>query len=159
MEIRAACKKDIPRILVLLEQIAKLHAEARPEIFRRGTKFSFEDVEQMLSDPNKPIFVAVEEDLVLGYIFCVHKEIRGHGALCDRKVLYIDDLCVDESYRGKGIGKALYDRAINLALETDCFNVELNVWAFNASAIRFYEKCGMKPQRMIMESEMLQNSR
>lgn len=155
MEIRPACKKDIPRILVLLEQIAELHAEARPEIFRRGTKFGFEAIEQMLTDPNKPIFVAAEEDLVLGYIFCVHKEVRDNGVLSDRKVLYIDDLCVDESCRGQGIGKALYDRAVTLARETGCFNVELNVWAFNGSAVRFYEKCGMRPQRIIMESEKL----
>lgn len=155
MEIRLAQKGDIPRILELLGQIARLHAEGRPELFRSGTKFSFEDVEQMLTDSNKPVFVAVEEECILGYIFCVHKELRGHGVLSDRKVLYIDDLCVDENCRGQGIGKALYDHALALARETGCFNVELNVWAFNESAVRFYEKCGMRPQRIIMESEIL----
>ena len=155
MEIRVAQKGDIPQILELLGQIARLHVEGRPDIFRRGRKFSFEDVEQMLTDPNKPVFVSVEEERVLGYIFCVHKEIRGHSVLLDRKVLYIDDLCVDESCRGQGIGKALYDRAVALARETGFFNVELNVWAFNADAIGFYEKCGMRPQRIIMESEKL----
>jgi len=85
----------------------------------------------------------------------VHKEVRDNGVLSDRKVLYIDDLCVDENCRGQGIGKALYDYALALARETGCFNVELNVWAFNGSAVRFYEKCGMRPQRIIMESEIL----
>ncbi len=155
MEIRLACKTDIPRILVLLGQIAQLHAKGRPEIFRSGAKFSFEDVEQMLADPDKPVFVAVEDGYVLGYAICMYKELRNHGTLIDRRVLYIDDLCVDESCRGRGIGKALYDCVLELARGTNCVNVELNVWAFNAEALRFYEKCGMKPQRIIMESEKL----
>ncbi len=155
MEIRLACEKDIPRILLLLDQIAQLHAEGRPDLFRGERKFGHEDVMLMLADPIKPIYVAVEGDYVLGYAMCVYKECKKHPTLSDRKVMYIDDLCVDEACRGQGIGKRLYDYVYQLARDTDCANVELNVWAFNTSAIRFYEKCGMKPQRIIME----QNSR
>ncbi len=155
MEIRLACERDIPQILVLLDQIARLHAEGRSDLFHGVRKFDHNNVLQMLADSNKPVYVAAEGEYVLGYAMCVYKELRNHSTLSDRRVMYIDDLCVDEACRGQGIGKKLYDFVLQLARNTDCANVELNVWAFNASAVRFYEKCGMKPQRIIMESEKL----
>ena len=158
MEIRYACKNDIPGILELLAQISRLHYEGRPDLFRLGRKFNYAEVEEMLRDPNKPTLVAVEDGNVRGYAICMYKELKDHPTLVDRKVMYIDDLCVDELCRGKGVGTALYEYVRNLAIETDCVNVELNVWSFNTSAIRFYEKCGMVPQRVIMESEKLQNN-
>ena len=159
MEIRLARQEDIPTITKLLKQIGRLHIEARPDIFREQEgKYSEEEQKALLTDPLKPVYVAVEDGRVLGYSFCVYKEIRNHHTMKDRTCLYIDDLCVDEECRGKGVGSALYAYMLQLAKERGCNNVELNVWAFNTPAIRFYEKCGMKVQRMIMESETLQKS-
>ena len=71
--------------------------------------------------------------------------------LTDIKTLYIDDLCVDERIRGKGIGRKLYAAAVALAKETGCYNVTLNVWSCNPTAQRFYESLGMKPLKIGME--------
>lgn len=68
--------------------------------------------------------------------------------------IYLDDLCVDENYRGKHIGKKLYDAVLELAKEKHCYNVTLNVWHLNESALKFYEKCGMKPLKICMEKIM-----
>ena len=71
--------------------------------------------------------------------------------LTDIKTLYIDDLCVDETRRGEHIGKALYEAAVRLARESGCYNLTLNVWSCNASALRFYEAQGLVPQKICME--------
>ena len=71
--------------------------------------------------------------------------------LTDVKTLYIDDLCVDEALRGRHIGKELYDAAAELARQSDCYNITLNVWRCNPSAIKFYESCGLVPQKIVME--------
>ena len=71
--------------------------------------------------------------------------------MTDIKTLYIDDLCVDEMRRGEHIGKMLYDFAVAFAKESGCYNLTLNVWSCNESAMRFYEKCGLKPQKVGME--------
>ena len=63
----------------------------------------------------------------------------------------IDDLCVDECCRGQHIGRTLYDAVLAFARENGCYNVTLNVWSCNESAMRFYEKCGLKPQKVGME--------
>ena len=71
--------------------------------------------------------------------------------LTNIRTLYIDDLCVDEACRGQHIGKALYQYVLSYAKEKGCYNVTLNVWACNESAIKFYEKCGLVPQKIGME--------
>ena len=62
--------------------------------------------------------------------------------MTDIKTLYIDDLCVDETMRGKHIGKLLYNAALDYAREHGCYNLTLNVWSCNESAMKFYESCG-----------------
>ena len=72
----------------------------------------------------------------------------------DRKTLYLDDLCVDETLRGRHIGQALYRYVLDVARENGCDAVTLNVWCLNEGAVRFYEKCGMTPLKVVMEHKM-----
>ena len=74
-----------------------------------------------------------------------------NNILTDIKTLYIDDLCVDEEKRGMHIGKALCDYVVEFAKTEKCYNITLNVWSCNESAIKFYESCGLVPQKVGME--------
>ena len=153
MTIRFAEEKDIPKMLDLLLQVCLVHHEGRPDLFGVGTKYGEEELRALLSDKTRPILVAADEDdCVLGYAFCILQDIQGDSVLCDRKVLYIDDICVDESKRGQGIATALYERVLVFARELGCHSVTLNVWCGNDGAMKFYEKCGMKPQKIGMET-------
>ena len=152
MEIRFAQIEDTPGILALLRQVGQLHHLGRPDIFRQGAqKYGASQVIAMLDKPGAPIFVAVEDGKVLGYCFCFVKEHRRDPVIADHTELYIDDLCVDEAHRGRHIGKALYETACRYARQRGCYNVTLNVWSCNESAMRFYESCGLKPQKVGME--------
>ena len=71
--------------------------------------------------------------------------------MTDVKTLYIDDLCVDETERGKHIGKTLYDFVVSYAKKNGYYNVTLNVWADNKKAVGFYEKIGLRVQKIGME--------
>ena len=150
--IRRAIEKDIPRIGELLEQVNLVHHKGRPDIFKKNRKYSDEDLELLLKDETSPILVFVDEnDLVLGHCFCSYQQHKDHSILTDVRTLHIDDLCVDEAFRGQHIGKALYEAAVKLARETGCYNLTLNVWSCNPSALRFYESCGLVPQKIGME--------
>ena len=153
MIIRKAQIQDIPRIGDLLVQVCNVHHAGRPDLFREDArKYNDSELEVLLADPEKPIFVAVNEfDFVLGYCFCIFQQHLGAGALTDVKTLYIDDLCVDEDCRGMHIGSALYEHAKAFAKESGCYNLTLNVWAKNESAMRFYQKIGMQVQKVGME--------
>ena len=153
MEIRFAKPEDVAGILSLLKQVGQVHHEGRPDIFRTNAqKYGASQVISMLDSAKTPIFVAAEGDRVLGYGFCILKEHKNDPVIADHTELYIDDLCVDETCRGKHIGKAIYEAVVRYARMRGCYNVTLNVWACNTGAMKFYEALGMKPQKVGMET-------
>lgn len=153
MKVRMASERDIERIHELLSQVAMVHHKGRPDLFKYGQrKYTDEQLKEILKDKNRPIFAAVDEDdRLLGYAFCIFQQHLNDNILTDIKTLYIDDLCVDESLRGTHIGTAIYDAVLSFAWEQGCYNVTLNVWSCNESAMRFYQARGLKPQKVGME--------
>ena len=155
MEIRLASTGDIPGILDLLLQVGEVHHKIRPDLFRDGAqKYDEAALKELLKDPNRPIFAAVEAGKLLGYCFCIVELTKDSPVLMDQKSLYIDDLCVDETCRGKHVGSVLYDYAVNYAREIGCDTVTLNVWCGNDSAMAFYESRGLKPRNIHMEAKL-----
>lgn len=152
MNIRRATTKDIPKINDLLYQVLDVHHNGRPDLFKKDAKkYTDDQLESIIKNDAKPIFVAEAEGTVVGYAFCLFVQHIGDNILTDVKTLYIDDLCVDKECRGKHIGKALYEHVIKFAKTQNCYNVTLNVWSCNKNALKFYEKLGLKPQKTAME--------
>lgn len=155
MIIRRAEKKDIPGLLQLLLQVGQVHHDLRPDLFQpRTLKYQEADLEELLIQEDKPIFVAAKGAFIAGYCFCIHRKYRDSGVFIDRQELYIDDLCVDETLRGQGIAEALYRHAEDYARHQGCSFVTLNVWCGNDPALGFYEKMGMKPRSITMEQSL-----
>ncbi len=150
--IRLAKESDIKDILKLLVQVNMVHHNIRPDLFNGpATKYTAEELKDIINNPNTPIFVYDDGNSVLGYAFCIHKQYIDDNIMTDIKTLYIDDLCVDENSRGKHIGHSLYDYVILYAKNKGYYNVTLNVWYGNDSAIKFYESVGLKVQKIGME--------
>ena len=153
MNIRRAKTTDMNGINKLLEQVLMVHHNGRPDLFKSGAKkYTDEELTLIIADDMKPIFVAVDEqEKGMGYAFCLFQQHLNNNILTDIKTLYIDDLCVDENLRGMHIGRQLYDYVLVFAKEQGCYNLTLNVWSCNESAVKFYEKCGLVPQKVGME--------
>lgn len=153
-EIRRARECDMKDINRLLVQVNMVHHQGRPDLFRAGKKkYTDEQLRELIHDDSRPIFVAVDDqERVLGYAFCIFQQHLDDNILTDIRTLYIDDLCVDETIRGQHIGKSLYEAVLAFARESGCYNVTLNVWILNEGAMKFYEKCGLKPQKVGMET-------
>ena len=152
LQIRQAVQSDIPAIQSLLLQVEKIHCDARPDIFKDGgVKFTNEQLAQLLCDPTRPIFCAVNYGQVVGYVFCIITEIKGDPMLRDAKTLHLEDVCVDESCRGGGVGSCLMEYVKTYARENDFTRIDLDVWEFNDSAREFYEKHGVGVQKRRMD--------
>ncbi len=151
--IRRAVNKDIEQIKKLLYQVHKVHSDSRADIFVPGErKYTDDEIYNLIKDDTKPIFVYVNDnDVAVGYAFCIYQVTERKSGLCERKSLYIDDLCVDSGERGKHIGSALYEFVLEQAKENGCDSVTLNVWNFNTAAMEFYKKQGLKPLKTVME--------
>ena len=159
--IRPARAEDIPHLHRLLGQVELIHHEGRPDIFRGPApagsprrKYSDGELALILKDENTPVFVYDMGGNVAGYAFTAFKQVEGDNILVDSKTLYIDDICIDETARGTGIGQALYEYAEEFALKNGCSRVELRVWTMNEPALNFYQKMGMKPLYIYMEKQL-----
>ena len=150
--VRKAQSQDIDGLIRLLKQIANLHHQGRPDIFKfGGQKYTREELEDIINDKNRPIFVAVDDsNYMKGYCFC-NLHTPAHPVMEKRLTLFIDDFCVDETIRGQGIGKKLFGEVLAYAHEQQAHNIDLNVWSFNEGAIKFYENLGFAVQRQAME--------
>ena len=149
--IRRANSGDIERIIALLHQVNMVHHVIRPDLFKpHTTKYDEQELEALLSDDSKPIFV-YDDGEVKGYAFCQVTEVKGDKLLQDVKTLYIDDICVDENARGQHVGKSLYEHVRDYARDIGCHHVTLNVWEGNDTALSFYRNMGMQVQKTTME--------
>ncbi len=151
--IRRAEEKDIERLLYILSQVLEVHAKIRPDLFKSGTtKYSSDDLREMVKDDKKPIYVYSDDnDIALGYVFCIIKEPAFSSVMHPKTCLFIDDLCVDEAYRGQKIATKLFDHVKEEAKRLGCYEVTLNVWEGNDSARAFYDHMGMKPKETQLE--------
>ncbi len=166
MHVRKASKEDIKGIMHLLVQVNMVHHNGRPDLFKGPTtKYTEQELEEILKDRNTPVFVFVDKptdrssgipvnasgEAVLGHAFCIMQWHLGERLMEDIKTLYIDDICVEETARGRHVGQELYRFTEDYARSQGCYNVTLNVWECNPGARAFYEAMGMGVQKTGME--------
>ncbi|MGX8699184.1 MAG: N-acetyltransferase family protein [bacterium] len=152
MVIRRAEFGDIPELLRLLEQVNEVHHLARPDLFRHASrKYTPEALSALLRDPEKPILCAAEGAGLLGYAFCALQTHKGEPNFYELRVLYLDDLCVDECARRKGVASALFAAVEALAREAGCYELTLNVWEGNEAAQAFYRSRNLRVQKTTLE--------
>jgi GNAT superfamily N-acetyltransferase len=129
--IRKGIKADLPRVLELIKELA-LYEKAPHEVINT--------VELMEEDGFGPnpiygLFVAENEKGVVGISIYYWRYSTWKG-----KRLYLEDIVVTETERGKGIGKLLFDRTMQHALDEDCSGMMWQVLDWNEPAINFYKK-------------------
>ncbi|MBN2026972.1 MAG: GNAT family N-acetyltransferase [Actinobacteria bacterium] len=132
VEIRQCIEDDFEPVLGLLRQLwpgRELGREALEEVFRHN-----------LGLASQHYLCAVSEGKLVGFCsLSVRKSLWGQGFLG-----YVDELVVDESRRGEGIGGMLLERALELAKKDGCRRVELDSAFHRADAHRFYENHGFE---------------
>ena len=150
--VRYARYEDCGEILRMLRVMARLHADWRPDMFKATSKHDLEGLHKLLADENYSLLIAEDKNHnTVGYAICRPREEKGHRLMQDSRWLHIEDLYADESVRGQGMGKMLFDECLAIARELGLNRVELNVWACNDEAIAFYDRQGLTVQKMTME--------
>ena len=149
MQIRDMRLDDYKEVDRLMAQVHKSHVEGRPDLYVDVEHiYSMEMFQKMVENEDMITVVAEESNMIVGICFV---SMRERTCMVKRRTAYMEDLCVDESCRGKGIGKTIFEYVKKRAKEMGAERMDLMVWNFNKNAFMFYEKMGMKPQRYIME--------
>jgi ribosomal protein S18 acetylase RimI-like enzyme len=154
MFVRRAVTKDIPEIARLLYQVNNVHADIRPDLFVHDKrKYTDEEIKAIIKSDETPVFVCYEDvnsETLLGYCFSVFEQKHGHS-LQPVKTLYLDDICVDETARGRHVGTEIFNYVKEFAKKSGCYDMTLNVWEGNDSAKAFYEAMGFSVLKYGME--------
>ena len=143
MNIRTASITDIEKILFLGNQVFKIHSKARPDWIEKQP-IHYDYLKNIIEENNKKIFIAEKNSEIIGYCIVCICEIKNHPIFHDMTNIEIEDLCVDENHRKKGVGKRLFEEVVIFAKNINAQFIELIVWEFNQNARKFYENMGMK---------------
>jgi len=144
--------EDWERVNELAKQVHKMHVTWRPDLFLDADEVIIkQDFERMLQD--KEIFVAKVDNEIVGYIVFDIKE-KNNPNMRYRKQLSIEAICVDEKFRGKGIGTALLNYAKKIGKENNCTDIYLTVNEENEGAIKLYERFGLKVKNIAYSMEI-----
>jgi diamine N-acetyltransferase len=150
--IRLATRADCDAIVALNEQVQAIHVAARPDYFKTPERAAAAKwLAGMLEDASIRVWLALREDRPVGYVLVMIKE-RDENPFCRaRLTCEIDQIAVDAAERGTGVGAALIAAAVAHAADNDIEHIELNVWAFNDTARRAFERCGFVPRTLTLE--------
>jgi diamine N-acetyltransferase len=105
--------------------------------------------------PHKEIIVAELASNIVGVAMLEIKQSPAYEALVPRRYAYLNELAVASTYQRQGIGKKLYAASIEWSRERGAASLELNVWEFNARAIRFYASVGMKTLHRTLTTNLI----
>lgn len=133
MNIRIGNQDDLEDALTLIRELA---------IFEKAPDAVENTVENMIKDgfgkrPVFEFFVAEMDGKVVALALYYYNYSTWKG-----RSLYLEDLIVKEEYRGRGIGKMLFERVILKAKEEQVGRMDWQVLDWNIPAIDFYKKMG-----------------
>lgn len=133
--IRNGKREDLPRVLELIKELATF--ERAPHEVINTVALMEED--GFGKNPIYGFFVAENDKGIVGLSLYYWRYSTWKG-----KRLYLEDIIVTESERGSGIGKKLFDRTMQHAVDQNCSGMMWQVLDWNEPAINFYKKYGAK---------------
>lgn len=151
--IRFAQADDLPDICRIRRQVHAVHTDGRPDIFREPENSA--EFDQLLleaaSKDNYQLMIYEKAGKVAGYALVRLVTTSKNCMKQDRFSYYIEEFGVDKGCRRQGIGTALMNAIFEQAKKFHAASVDLDVWAFNQNAERFYRSLGMKTKHTFLE--------
>lgn len=150
--LEPAVSSDREAINALAMQVHALHVGWRPDIYTMPQELYPQ--ERMEAEIQKSaLYVARQNGLVVGYALLETRCVDIPGLMM-RKVLLVEELCVAEGCRGKGIGTDMMEEIQALAKESGCTDLQLSVQPENEAALALYRKCGFTVRNLNMQRKI-----
>ena len=152
--MRNAKFSDFNDVNNLMLELHNLHVKNRNDIFKAtDSPMKEEYFKDLLNNQDVKLFVIenLENSEIVGYSNLKLMNTPNIDIVVKSKYIYIDDFCIKQAYKRKGIGKKLFNFILEYAKQQGVESVQLNVWSFNEDAIEFYNFMGMKERNVRME--------
>ena len=150
--LELAREADREAVNKLARQVHAMHVAWRPDIYAMVDElYSQERMEEHIR--KRELYVAKIGRTVVGYVLLKIREYNWAGVVY-RKVMVVDELCVDKLCRGQGIGSQIMMEARALAEAFGCTDMQLGVYPQNDEAVGFYQKCGFAIRSIDMQRKV-----
>ena len=150
--LELATKHDRLEINRLARQVHEQHVSWRPDLFRMPEELFPEELFSELVK-NRELYVAKVSGTVVGFCWLKMKISDGIGRV-PRKIMLIDQVCVDDALRNHGIGTQMMEEIRVLARAFGCTDLQLGVYPQNDAAVSFYQKCGFMIRSIDMQRKV-----
>lgn len=152
MVIRLATEADKPAVNELRRQVKLVHAAGRPDFFSDGfSQESADYLNVLFIQENLDILVAEADGKIVGFACLEYVDRPATPYRKPSRYCHISEFGVDEQCRRQGIGRAMFEEIKVRAAEKGYPRIELNMWEFNETALKFYESLGFRTYRRYME--------
>ena len=153
--IRFAAKEDLENVNILRKQVNDLHTAGKPEIFKKGFSKELSDhIYTIFADPRQKIVVYEIDGAICSFAVINHITKPENPFMYVRDYLDIDEFCVDEAYRRRGLATEMIAFIRDYAKAEGFDRLELNMWEFNRDALDFYEAVGFNTYLRYMEMKL-----
>ena len=136
--LRPATEEDCPQILHFIRQLAEYeklsHEVVATEAKLRQTLFG--------EHPTAEVLLGFYRSQPVAFALF----FSNYSTFLAQPGIYLEDLCVDPAWRGKGFGGALLRYLAHLAVKRNCGRLEWSVLDWNEPALGFYRSLGAKAQ-------------
>lgn len=150
--LELATKLDRSAVNRLARQVHALHVSWRPDLYTMPEELFPEELYSELLK-NRELYVAKLDGTVIGFAWVRIRTAEGVG-LVTRKVMLINQVCVDEALRNHGIGTQMMEEVRVLARAFGCTDLQLGVYPQNDAAVSFYQKCGFMIRSIDMQRKV-----
>lgn len=150
LELAQECDREA--VNAMAREVHAMHVSWRPDIYEMPEELYPEDRfrEAVMA---RQLYVGKIGGMVVGYVLLKIRDYDWPG-MVRRKVMLVDEICVEESLRNQGIGKQMMEDVHALAKAFRCTDLQLGVYPQNDGAVAFYQKCGFMIQSITMQRKV-----
>jgi len=139
LKIRKAKKTDAKEIIRLIIELARFEKLKPPS--PSAQKSLIKDA--FRRKPPFEIYLAFDGEKAIGYAFYFYT----YSTFLAKPTLYLEDIYINDKYRGTGTGKKLFEKLLSTAKAKKCGRMEWIVLDWNINAIRFYDRLGAEEMK------------
>lgn len=150
--LELATQTDREVVNQLAREVHAMHVQWRPDIYEMVEELYPEERFQEATK-SRSLYVAKIGGVVVGYVSLKIRDYDWPGVV-RRKVMLVDEICVEQAARGQGIGKAMMEDVHALARAFRCTDLQLGVYPQNDGAVAFYQKCGFSIRSIDMQKKV-----
>ena len=150
--LELARPEDRAALNALAKQIHAMHVQWRPDIYEMPEEL-YSEARMAEAIQQRQLYVAKLNGILAGYVLLKQRSYNWPGVV-KRRVMIVDEICVEESVRGHGIGTAMMEDVRALAKAFGCTDLQLGVYPQNDGAVSFYQKCGFTIRSIDMQRKV-----